>query len=222
MKYLLYFCALFVGKDNKKMENVRENIVRAASEKMRQVGIKSISVDDICRQLGISKKTFYVYFETKEELIQALLRQHEAGIEESVHKQAAGKSILDLMLGFMSLAATIKDVRKDPPLLHDLQKYYPQLFREHLAYVRALSIRLLEHYLKQGQEEGFFREDLNIEKTAAVFAFMHQEMLNVLSQLPSEQKSQVLERVAYGLDIMMRGIISDEGKRLVQGRMKIQ
>ena len=162
-----------------------------------------------------------MYFETKEELISALLRKHEANIEESVHKQAAGKSILDLMLGFMALAGSIKDVRKDPPLLHDLQKYYPQLFREHLAYVRELSIRILEHYLKQGQEEGFFREDLDIEKTAAVFAFMHQEMLNVMSQIPTEQKALTLQRVAYGVDILMRGIISDEGKRKVLERVSL-
>ena len=197
------------------MANVRENIVNAAAEKMRQVGIKSISVDDVCRQLGISKKTFYVYFETKEELIRALLRQHEAGIEEAVHKQAAGKLILDLMLGCMSIAANIKDVRKAPPLFYDLQKYYPQLFREHLVHMRALSVRLLEHYLKQGQEEGFFRADLDIQKTAAVFATIHQEMLNILPQLTEEQKIQTRIHAAYAVDILMRGIISDEGKKAV-------
>ena len=202
------------------MDNIREHIISVSGEKMRQVGIKSISVDDVCRQLGISKKTFYVYFETKEELIQVLLRQHESGIEDAVHKQAAGKSILELMIGFMGFAATIKDVRKDPPLLHDLQKYYPQLFREHLEHVHEISIRLLEFYLTQGQKEGFFRADLDIEKTARVFAFMHQEVLNVLSQLSGEQKQQVLEHISYGVDIMMRGIISDEGKQLIEGRMK--
>ena len=205
--------------DRKLMENVRENIINAAEEKMRQVGIKSISVDDIARQLGMSKKTFYVYFETKEELIRVLLRKHESDLEESVHKQAAGKSILDLMLGFMSMASNIKDVRKDPPLLHDLQKYYPQLFREHLEHVRELSVRLLQQYLKQGQEEGFFRADLDIEKTADVFAFMHQEMLNALPQVPADKKGKVMVNVAYGVDIFMQGIISDEGKRKVQEMM---
>lgn len=201
------------------MENVRENIINAAEEKMRQVGIKSISVDDVCRQLGISKKTFYVYFETKEELIRVLLRKHESDLEESVHKQAAGKSILDLMLGFMPIAANIKDVRKDPPLLHDLQKYYPILFREHLEHVHDLSVRLLQFYLQQGKEEGFFRADLDVERTAAVFAFMHQEMLNIMPQVPEEKKPQAMEKVAYGVDILMQGIISDEGKRKVQEMM---
>ncbi len=204
------------------MENVREHIIGAAAEKMRAVGIKSISVDDVCRDLGISKKTFYVYFETKEELIRALLRKHEAGIEGAVHKQADGKSILELMLGFMGFAASIKDVRKDPPLLHDLQKYYPQLFREHLEHVHEISVRLLQHYLKQGLDEGFFREDLDVEKTARVFAFIHQELLNELSGLATDKRQRTIEEVTYGVDIMMRGIISDEGKQLILGRMKIQ
>ena len=198
-----------------KMDNVREHIIGAAAEKMRAVGIKSISVDDICHQLGISKKTFYVYFETKEELISALLRKHESGLEESVHQQLAGKSILDMMLGFMSLAATIKDVRKDPPLLHDLQKYYPQLFREHIEHVREISVRILKQYLKQGQDEGFFRADLDIDKTASVFAYMHQELLDMMPRLREDEKAKAMERVAYGVDIFMRGIISDEGKRKI-------
>lgn len=202
------------------MENVREHILAAAAEKMRQVGIKSISVDDISRQLGISKKTFYVYFETKEALISELLRQHESGIEEAVHKQADGKTILELMLGFMSLAGCVKDVRKDPPLMHDLQKYYPQLFREHLEHVHDISVRLLQHYLRQGVDEGFFRQDLEIEKTARVFAFMHQEMLNIMPSVAPERKAEAVDKVTYAVDIMMRGIISDEGKRKVVERMR--
>lgn len=205
----------FVRVYNEHMEQVREHIIGAAAEKMRAVGIKSISVDDICRQLGISKKTFYVYFETKEELIRALLREHEGGIETAVHKQAAGKSILELMLGFMAVAGSVKDVRKDPPLLHDLQKYYPQLFREHLEHVHEISVRLLQQYLKQGLDEGFFRADLDIEKTAHVFAFLHQGLLNILPQVPEEKKQQAMEKVTYAVDILMRGIISDEGKRKV-------
>ena len=99
--------------------------------------------------------------------------------------------------------------------MHDLQKYYPQLFHEHLEHVRELSIRLLRIYLGQGKEEGIFRSDLDVEKTAAVFAFMHQELLNIFSQLREEDKPLALERTTYGVDILMRGIISEEGKRKV-------
>ena len=45
------------------MHDIRENILQVAIERMQQVGIRSVSVDDICHELGMSKKTFYVYFE---------------------------------------------------------------------------------------------------------------------------------------------------------------
>ena len=61
----------------KTMNDVRENILQVAIERMQQVGIRSVSVDDICHELGMSKKTFYVYFASKDDLVQAILQKHE-------------------------------------------------------------------------------------------------------------------------------------------------
>ena len=51
------------------MANLKEDILKAATPRMQQVGIRSVSVDDLCKELGISKKTFYVYFPSKDELV---------------------------------------------------------------------------------------------------------------------------------------------------------
>ena len=59
------------------MTDMKEEILKVAAEKMQNVGIRSLSIDDICRLLGISKKTFYVYFETKEALVEEMLRRQE-------------------------------------------------------------------------------------------------------------------------------------------------
>ena len=82
------------------MENVREEIIGLAMEKMRQVGIKSISIDDLCHEIGISKKTFYVYFAAKDDLIAEMLRKHEESLMNNVEQAVAGKTVLDLLLGF--------------------------------------------------------------------------------------------------------------------------
>ena len=55
---------------------IREKIIASAQQKMGEVGIRSVSIDDICHELGMSKKTFYVYFGTKDDLIQAILDYH--------------------------------------------------------------------------------------------------------------------------------------------------
>ena len=55
------------------MNEGKEQILKVAIERMQQVGIRSVSVDDICHELGMSKKTFYVYFPSKDDLVQAIL-----------------------------------------------------------------------------------------------------------------------------------------------------
>ena len=70
-------------------DNQRENIVQFAVKKMREVGIRSLSIDDICRELGISKKTFYVYFESKD--------QHEQKLERNMLREVEGKSTTQIL-----------------------------------------------------------------------------------------------------------------------------
>ena len=198
------------------MEDIRQTIINLAAHKMRKVGIKSISIDDICRELGMSKKTFYVYFETKDDLIRDLLAKHEQEIEASIRAKARGRSILNMLMDFINIASRTKDVRKDPPLLYDLQKYYPQLFAEHLEHIRHIAKQLMEQFLQQGVDEGIFRSDLDVEKTAAILSFLHHEMMNLSPQIRENHKSAVIAHTKYGVDIFMRGIISEEGARMVR------
>ena len=54
-------------------DNLKERILETATAKMTVAGVRSVSIDDICRELGISKKTFYVYFESEDQLLEAFL-----------------------------------------------------------------------------------------------------------------------------------------------------
>ena len=84
--------------------DIREKIIELAMEKMKQVGIKSISIDDLCHEIGISKKTFYVYFDAKDDLVAAMLRKHEDNLVSGVKMTVEGKTVLELLLSFMQIA----------------------------------------------------------------------------------------------------------------------
>ena len=58
------------------MENQKQQIIKTAGEMFFRLGIRSVSIDDICRELGMSKKTFYVYFAGKDELVAQLLQSN--------------------------------------------------------------------------------------------------------------------------------------------------
>ena len=201
--------------------DVREKIIELAMQKMQQVGIKSISIDDICHEIGISKKTFYVYFDAKDDLVAAMLRKHEDNLVTGVKQTVEGKTVLELLLSFMQIAGETKDVRRVPPLVHDLKKYYPILYKEHLERVRTFARDIMREQIARGVEEGIFRADLDVEKTATIMAFAHNEMLNVAPNLPEDKHVTAWMHTRYALDIFMRGIISEQGKRLIEEKLKI-
>ena len=78
-------------------DNRKDSIVQFAAKKMREVGIRSVNIDDICRELGISKKTFYVYFESKDRLVDEMLLLHEQKLERKMLREVEGKTTMQIL-----------------------------------------------------------------------------------------------------------------------------
>lgn len=186
----------------------KDCILSAASELISKAGIKSISVDDICRQIGISKKTFYVHYDTKDSLVEALLKRNLEKEKVELEQHIAGKSVKQLMLEILQIAQQTQDVRKTPHVLYDLEKYYPQLYHAHLIDVRNATFSFLKKYLQQGKDEGFFRDDLDIERTSRILSFMHHQLMDSITKIANDKRDIIFADIKYGLDIFMRGTLS--------------
>ena len=68
------FAPAFWKVKGEKVKSEKTDIIKTAGELFFRLGIRSVSIDDICHELGMSKKTFYVYFASKEELIEQTLQ----------------------------------------------------------------------------------------------------------------------------------------------------
>lgn len=55
------------------MDTVKENIIQVAGEQFHRMGIRNVSIDDVCAELRMSKKTFYQHFSKKEDLIDSVI-----------------------------------------------------------------------------------------------------------------------------------------------------
>ena len=193
-----------------RMTDMKEEILKVAAEKMQNVGIRSLSIDDICRLLGISKKTFYVYFETKEALVEEMLRRQEQSLTDAVTRSAEGKTIAQLVANWIRSAPILKQHMQTPPLLYDLKKYYPQQFEQHHQNLHTWICRFLERLLSKGIEEGFFRADIDVPTTALFIATIHHHMVNAALEHP--EQSEDLRRINHqAMDIIMRGVLTQEG-----------
>ena len=202
------------------MTDMRENILRVATPRMQQVGIRSVSIEDLCKELGISKKTFYVYFPSKDDLVDAMLHAHEEKMTKDVQHLVANKTVVQLLVDWTKIAKqTEKSSHQTPPILYDLKKYYPNLFKMHIKRVRRVMQQFLVQLLQKGQTEGIFRHEIDIEVAAMLLINTH-FMLAEYADNHELTPQEVRHLGKTSMDILLRGMFTPEGLTTVEKAVK--
>ncbi|MFT3754200.1 MAG: TetR/AcrR family transcriptional regulator [Paludibacter sp.] len=195
------------------MENQQELIVSTASRLFEQFGIRSVSVDDVCAELHISKKTFYNYFTQKEDLVDAVLLYQRSIQHEKFAKLFKNKNAID------SLIISIKEIKKsigsEPvAMCYDLEKYYPKVHEKYEQISRQEMRDGFEKFLLQGIEEGYFRKDVDVELIAFFHALQVKKTFDLMSHDPKKySKKRLLE---FFIDLMIHLIANEKGLKYVE------
>ena len=195
-------------------ENTQAQIIKTSGEMFFKLGIRSVSIDDICHELGISKKTFYVYFASKDELVAQLLHVSIDGMAKKMENWLRLHDFRQLISILLTQKEVSKnDVRCVPQLVYDLKKYYPQQFAEFQVKLFEVQKDYLKQYLEQGIREGLVREQLDVEMTAMLLAKLHTDAIRDMEQIESHgYKMHTYSQTAK--DILIRGVLSEEGLAL--------
>lgn len=195
------------------METQQELIVSTASRLFEQFGIRSISIDNVCAELRISKKTFYTYFPQKEDLVNEVLNFQQKSNFEKFGKMFKNKNAID------SLILIIKEIKKEAGheserMCHDLGKYYPKINETHELQKRERIRAGFESNLRQGIEEGFYREDLDVE----LISFFHSiQIKNTFEEMNQDAKKYSKKRlIDFFIDLMIHLIANEKGLKYME------
>jgi len=147
------------------MEKTKEILSRVIVL-FRKYGIKSVTMDDIAGELGISKKTLYHHFSDKDEMLKRIV---ELDMEQTVScfesmKKEGTNAIEELFEVNRAILLVIK--RYSPPFEYDLKKYYPDVYQNILKSKRKRMYEGILENIKRGKSENLYREDLNEELIA--------------------------------------------------------
>ena len=199
---------------------IKENILKVAIARMQQFGIRSVSIDDICHEMGMSKKTFYVYFASKDELVEAILAIHENKVAHELEQAMQKRSIVQCITEWSKIAKhTEKSMVKTPPMIYDLEKYYPQLFAAHKKVMRAATERVVVSFLQKGKDEGVFRGDLNEQVAAMMFMDIQYKLMTMVSE--GKRSREEIRVIGHqSMDILMRGILTADGLTTIKRQIE--
>lgn len=134
-----------------------------------EFGIRNLNMDDISRNLGISKKTLYQYFKSKEDLIEKLFEYDEIKWEREFQKIDPKKlNAIEIILS-ASLMVARQMSQFNPKLKFEMKKYYEPIFNKFMLKKQNHIFSQISQNIKKGIEEGLYRKDVNVELTAGLY-----------------------------------------------------
>lgn len=199
---------------------MREKIITKATELFLTLGVKSVTMDDIAYQLGISKKTIYVHFENKTKLVEtSTLEMFELiahGIDCICQKK---KNPIEEIYDIKQLAMDhLKNERSSP--YYQLQKYYPKIFNSVRSKQYALMEECVSDNLKRGMALGLYRDNLEIDFIVKMY-FASVMALKDKQLFPLKKFSISFSMNLY-LEYHVRGICTPKGLEVLKKTLNHQ
>ncbi|NJC25727.1 TetR/AcrR family transcriptional regulator [Neolewinella antarctica] len=200
------------------MEKLKEKLIETADQLYMRLGIKSVSMDDIAREMGVSKKTIYQVVGNKEQLVQLVMECDTAEDMETLKRnQLQSKDAIDEFL--KNSRYFIRNMREiSPATMHDLQKYYPSIWhvnmRQHQQYFR----QQIEDNIERGMEEGLYRPDLVPDIIATLYVSTVSTVVDT-SIFPANERS-ISDIIFHHSQYHLNGVVNQFGRDRVEAYLK--
>ncbi|WP_154856422.1 TetR/AcrR family transcriptional regulator [Cyclobacterium xiamenense] len=197
----------------------REKIIQVALEQFFVFGVRAVTMDEIARQAGMSKKTIYEEFASKEDLVtaafDAALEADECAFYEMMESE---EGVIDHLLQ-MTRYLRERFSKMNPLLLHDVQRFYPKCWKKLEEFKREHAWKGIVQILEEGKQSGDFRSEINSE----ILAFMRLNQITsfISGNLPQE-KYTLLDYHLQLLDHFIHGILTDQGRNTYYKKLQTQ
>lgn len=207
----MFKVSLVLHEKFKELE-IKENILEASYMLFHRYGIRSVSMDDIARELTISKKTIYQYFKDKDDLVSTVTTKHMD--MERREMEEIEKSSLDAIDELAKISLCFRKNLKDinPSLLFDLKKYHRKAWDIWMGFKNEFIKNNIVGNLNKGIKDGFFRKEIDVE-ALAIFRVEQIQMTFDDNIYPKDKfeltglQMQLFEHFVYG-------ILTDKGRNL--------
>lgn len=188
---------------------VKEQLIEKSAELFMRYGIRSVSMDDIARELGISKKTLYQQVENKEDLIRRIFMSRSTEEREEIHqmRQQSRDAIEELVLVAKFMISRLRLM--SPTSRYDLEKYYQDIHLELKELHMTFFVQFIQENLQRGIADGLYRTNIEVAVVAKLFVSMavklgHNEYFSV--------REYKLENLVQQLFLYhIHGVASDQG-----------
>lgn len=195
------------------MTDLKNEILAKSTEKFLDLGFKSVTMDDISAEMGMSKKTLYSYYKNKEELVTAVTMNIYHTICTGIdHICAHSDNPIEELYDIKRMVMTSLKGDKTSPI-HQLQRYYPRVHQK----ISAMQFNYMQDCINKnldiGIEKGLYRDSIDKAFVSRIY-FVGIQGIKDLHLFPSAQ-FPVQELYDHYLDYHLRGIVTPAGRKIL-------
>jgi AcrR family transcriptional regulator len=149
-----------------------DRIVQAAYHLFIKFGIRSVTMDDVSREISVSKKTLYRCFKDKDELVRITIGKHIAQMNSTIEQIQQREE--DPILQIVNIAEFMVHFKREinPAVLYDLRKYHPETYELLVQHRDTAAYNNIMQNIESGISKGYFRTDLDVEVVTRIWVFL--------------------------------------------------
>ncbi|MFC3417699.1 TetR/AcrR family transcriptional regulator [Algoriphagus hitonicola] len=199
---------------------MREKILDVSMEQFARFGVRNITMDDLARQVGISKKTLYQEFKDKKELVmEAFHRMLSLDQEKMCFIMESEDGVIEHLVNLSKMMRErLSGI--NPIAILEVQKYFPEawaIFEKHKEEVILLD---LVNVLEKGKKLGYFRKEIDSTILARLRV---NQITSALEQTNSHTQTHDLVEVQMEMmDHFLHGIFTEKGREAFYSQQKKQ
>ncbi|MBM3448334.1 MAG: TetR/AcrR family transcriptional regulator [Bacteroidetes bacterium] len=200
------------------MEKKKQHIISESIQLFLKFGVKSLTMEDIARKLGISKKTLYTHVKDKEDLLlQAVIL---FGKYEDKQLNEICSRGLNAIVESLEIKKWVLDMIQNihPSVAYDIEKFHPAVSKRMKTSRHENVYRSIFQNIVKGQKEGLYRSDINADILAKLY----------IGRMESIFDQELFPSTTYNVsDVYMEwfiyhihGMATSKGLRLLENNFK--
>lgn len=199
---------------------MKDKITEAATALFLKIGVRSVTMDDIATDLGISKKTIYAHFDTKTDLIKECIYHFVGQLTQQVESLcSAGLNPIEEMYEIKKTVISKLENNQFSPQFQ-LQKYYPEIGKKLQKSQFDNIYRCTVNNLEKGIAQGLYREEINVDFISRIY----------FTGIAGVREKWIFPKTIYSpsalsdayLEYHLRSIVTEKGLRVLNNFIKTQ
>lgn len=189
----------------------KDKIIEQIEDKFFKEGFYKTTMDDVASELGMSKKTIYKFFPSKEELVMAIAKHFMNRLKNKIIPALnTDKNAIEKLAELISILATASE-KVSPKRMEEMKKHFPEIWNEIDRFRTKMMFENITKIINQGKAEGLFID----YPTSIIMTILVVSVRSIVNpDFILINSFSIIEGARFTFKIVIGGIATEKGKKI--------